>query len=247
MTEGDGGEPCTDGIVGVFERPGELTCGRCHQPTGNANQGHYWAYCKAERRTRAFHFCCPGDCQLASPAGVDQALAEQEQRRKFVVDHLTTERDEARDAGRLTQEELAGTVRQLQAARAELGRARERCAELEAAEAGELTCSDVCSCDETCPIHDGYRPLDELLMTLRREVEQQDTKHGPYQGTVLGRSRLAIATLEDEVAEVLDAWRSERRIDGWPETRKEVLQVAAVAIRTLRDALTPASEVSDGR
>ena len=60
-----------------------MVCGRCGHHTGNANQGHYWAYCKvqaardrqdAEREgrkgfdasagMREFHFCCPGDCEL---------------------------------------------------------------------------------------------------------------------------------------------------------------------------------------
>ncbi len=76
-----------------------------------------------------------------------------------------------------------------------------------------------------------------MFEELLKEIESQDAKHGPYQGTVLGRSRLALATLEDEVEEAKDAWRNERKIDGWPETRREVLQIAAVAMRTLRDAL----------
>jgi len=76
-----------------------------------------------------------------------------------------------------------------------------------------------------------------LIFALTVEVERQDAKHGPYEGTILGRSRLALATLEDEVAETLQAWRNERKALNWDETRSEVLQVAAVAIRTLRDAL----------
>ena len=79
--------------------------------------------------------------------------------------------------------------------------------------------------------------LDDLLGDLVAEIERQDAKHGPYQGTPLGRSRLALATLEDETCEALQAWRDERQAASWQETRAEVLQVAAVAIRTLRDAL----------
>jgi hypothetical protein len=51
------------------------------------------------------------------------------------------------------------------------------------------------------------RPVERLLAALTAEIERQDLKHGPYAGSTLGRSRLAIATLEDEVREVLDAWR----------------------------------------
>lgn len=78
---------------------------------------------------------------------------------------------------------------------------------------------------------------DPLVYALLVEIERQDEKHGPYQGTILGRSRLALATLEDEVSEALEAWRSERKALNWDATREEVVQVAAVAIRTLRDAL----------
>lgn len=79
--------------------------------------------------------------------------------------------------------------------------------------------------------------LGDLLSDLLREVERQDAQHGPYQGTPLGRSRLALATLEDETREAVEAWRSERREPHWQHTREEVLQVAAVCIRALRDAL----------
>jgi hypothetical protein len=78
---------------------------------------------------------------------------------------------------------------------------------------------------------------DPLVYALLEEVRRQDEKHGPYKGTVLGRSRLALATLEDETAEALVAWRDEREAHLWTETRAEVLQVAATALRTLRDAL----------
>lgn len=87
--------------------------------------------------------------------------------------------------------------------------------------------------------------ISEIFGELDEEIRRQDHKHGPYERqSRLGVSRLAIATLEDEVAEVKDAWREERRSDDWSHTREEVLQVAAVAVRTLRDALQPAG--SDG-
>lgn len=81
------------------------------------------------------------------------------------------------------------------------------------------------------------RTIHPLVYRLIEEIGRQDAKHGPYEGTVLGRSRLALSTLEDEVAEALEAWRSERDALHWDATRAEVLQVAAVAMRTLRDAL----------
>jgi hypothetical protein len=76
-----------------------------------------------------------------------------------------------------------------------------------------------------------------MLAEVEVEIERQDEKHGPFEGTQLGRSRLAIACLEDEVEEAKKAWRDERKASTWHHTRQEVLQVAAVAIRALRDAL----------
>jgi hypothetical protein len=80
-------------------------------------------------------------------------------------------------------------------------------------------------------------PIIPLLREVELEVERQDAKHGPYTGTRLGRSRLALATLEDELNEAIQAWRDERHAPEWLLTRTEVLQIAAVAVRTLRDAL----------
>jgi hypothetical protein len=80
--------------------------------------------------------------------------------------------------------------------------------------------------------------LDPLYFRLVEEVARQDEKHGRFEGaTQLGKSRLAIACLEDEVREAVQAWRDERQASYWDHTREEVLQVAAVAIRALRDAL----------
>lgn len=91
------------------------------------------------------------------------------------------------------------------------------------------------------------RPMDirvaPLIYELLGEVARQDEKHGPLKGTDdlpqqrLGWSRLALGVLEDETREALQAWRDEREALNWNQTRAEVLQVAAVAIRTLRDAL----------
>lgn len=78
-----------------------------------------------------------------------------------------------------------------------------------------------------------------LLQALEAEIENQDLKHGPIQGaTPLGASRLALACIEDEVVEALSAWDEEKSHGVWDETRVEVVQVAAMAFRALRDALS---------
>lgn len=84
-------------------------------------------------------------------------------------------------------------------------------------------------------LHEG-EAVDDLLDEVRREVERQDGKHGPFTGTRLGRSRLALACLQDEIAEALEAWRYERMEKEWADARVEVIQVAAVAVRAVRDA-----------
>lgn len=78
---------------------------------------------------------------------------------------------------------------------------------------------------------------DPLVYAVLRECARQDEKHGPFEGTIIGRSRLALACIEDEIAEAKQAWRVERSGLLWEATRTEVVQVAAVAIRALRDAL----------
>lgn len=45
-----------------------VVCPRCEEHTGNANQGHFWAYCKETRSVRTFHFCCPHNCELNGQA-----------------------------------------------------------------------------------------------------------------------------------------------------------------------------------
>lgn len=59
--------PCDHPTATFDMRTGKcrcIVCARCGKHTGNATQGHYWAYCKVTGETREFHFCCPDDCEL---------------------------------------------------------------------------------------------------------------------------------------------------------------------------------------
>lgn len=68
----------------ITDRPLGMTCSRCHQPTGNNNQGHYWGLCKAlmaqgvphRKAVRKMHFCCPGDCELETTVPAEEGEAD---------------------------------------------------------------------------------------------------------------------------------------------------------------------------
>lgn len=85
-------------------------------------------------------------------------------------------------------------------------------------------------------------PLDPLLNDLRAEVERQDRYHPSGYPATRDGVRFGIATVIDEAEEARDAWRAERckcatPLCGhakWGDTEAELLQTAAVALRTIR-------------
>lgn len=91
-----------------------------------------------------------------------------------------------------------------------------------------------------------FRLPEMLVADLEHEVRRQDEKHGSFKGFPggsqsggkNGAARLAIACLEDEVEEAKQAWRSERGYPTFVHTREELLQVAACAMRAVRDLTT---------
>lgn len=86
-------------------------------------------------------------------------------------------------------------------------------------------------------------PLAPLWNLLERTMRHQERKYGPFGDDVAGM-RLGLAVLADELAEALESWRSERRVDGWPETHVEVMQLAAVACRLLIDTRLPERSIA---
>lgn len=91
--------------------------------------------------------------------------------------------------------------------------------------------------DDDCPARiaefdwiNRNRPALGLVDELLREAERQQDRYGSFVSDV-GGMRLAAAALEDEAAEVKQAWRAERKADGWTAMAEEAMQVAAVALR----------------
>lgn len=84
--------------------------------------------------------------------------------------------------------------------------------------------------------------MKQLVGQLLAEITRQDARHPDGFPPDRNGIRAGIAALEDETREALEAWHSEKKPpEGrlprfqWTHTRDELLQAAAVAIRTLRD------------
>lgn len=87
------------------------------------------------------------------------------------------------------------------------------------------------------------KPLDELFAVLAAEVNRQDRFHPSGYPATRDGVFLGIKTAEHELTvEAVDAWRGDRcRCETplcghatWDKTRAEMLQAAAVLLRTIR-------------
>jgi len=72
------------------------------------------------------------------------------------------------------------------------------------------------------------------LRILGEEMARQDEKYAPFASDV-ATVRLAIACMEDEVREVRQAWQEWHQRPDWLNVRTEAVQLAAVALRLVRD------------
>ena len=72
------------------------------------------------------------------------------------------------------------------------------------------------------------------LRVVREEMTRQDKKYAPFTSDV-ATVRLAIACMEDEVREVREAWQEWHQRPDWLNVRTEATQLAAVALRLVRD------------
>ncbi len=75
----------------------------------------------------------------------------------------------------------------------------------------------------------------KLLADLKAEVARQDEIHPAGYPATRDGIFFGICTAQvAELNEAMDAWRAERKVDGWPETETELLQAAGVIMRTIR-------------
>lgn len=79
-----------------------------------------------------------------------------------------------------------------------------------------------------------FKDESRLLAALFDEVLRQDEIHPSGFPSTRDGLRLGIAALEDETREARESHRLERRSDGWPDTRGELLQAMAVCFRMIR-------------
>lgn len=88
--------------------------------------------------------------------------------------------------------------------------------------------------------------MKQLIGQLLAEIARQDARHpGGYPPERNG-IRAGIAALEDETGEALEAWHCEKKSPPdrlpehqWMDTRSELIQVAAVALRAVRGLPRP--------
>lgn len=78
---------------------------------------------------------------------------------------------------------------------------------------------------------------DELYRLLDVTVRFQDRKYDAPLGPDVILVRGAIGFLQDEIEEARQAWHEDSRpgSEPWARTAEEVMQVAAIAMRLLRD------------
>lgn len=77
-------------------------------------------------------------------------------------------------------------------------------------------------------------PEMEALALIEEEVRRQDDLHPEDFPPTRGGVRLALAAVQDELDETLEAWQGERRAPEWIKTEEELVQTLAVGIRLLR-------------
>lgn len=89
-----------------------------------------------------------------------------------------------------------------------------------------------------------------VLDLVAAEVERQDRVHPDGYPATRDGVRLGLATAQDELDEALEAWRKAKRLPltqhEWQAVKDELVQAAAVIVRTLRE-MPPSPEPRERR
>ncbi len=75
----------------------------------------------------------------------------------------------------------------------------------------------------------------DVLNAVLGRLARHDRKFGTNWPAERNQLRLALATIEDEHREAYEAWRAGKRAGDWTDLADELLDVAAVALRALRE------------
>jgi NTP pyrophosphatase (non-canonical NTP hydrolase) len=78
-----------------------------------------------------------------------------------------------------------------------------------------------------------------VLAAVLDRLARHDQVFGVNWPAERNQLRLALATIEDEHLEAYEAWRAGKRAGDWTELADELLDVAAVALRALRELADP--------
>lgn len=76
--------------------------------------------------------------------------------------------------------------------------------------------------------------LEQSTSEVLREVAKQDSNYGSF-GTTAPEVLLALACLDEELEEAKQQWRDWKSRPDWFGLRKEAVQIAAIALRLIRD------------
>jgi NTP pyrophosphatase (non-canonical NTP hydrolase) len=74
-----------------------------------------------------------------------------------------------------------------------------------------------------------------MFKTIQKEINRQDKIHPSGYLNTRDSIRLGLASIQDELDETLEEWRKEKKRSRWKNTKEELLQTIAVAIRLYRN------------
>ncbi len=89
--------------------------------------------------------------------------------------------------------------------------------------------------DRTYPAEDLTRNDEIVVAAVLGRLARHDRAFGVNWAAERNQLRLALTAIEDEHREAYDEWRAGKRVGDWTKLTDELLDVAAVALRSLRE------------